>query len=458
MKLPTTIRPSLVRIITWRLAITSVLAMLLQVGIVVARAYLNEDDLNRSYVMREARTLFQAVRPTPRGPLLKPDLVPPHYAGQHTDVYAFRMLLEDGKIIGAHNSSMLTELSPWRDRPSRTQDLWLLDLDLERKLYVAGGLRQKVGGKDVWVEVATRGDPDRVYLGIIAAEVLDDVWMPMIPLIVLTLGVAVLSVRQSLAGVVNAARQAQDISPLDETKRFDVSGMPREAAIFASAINELLGRVGNLVRAQRMFIARAAHELRTPLAVMTLELDRSEPRVERVREDVRGMSDTVDRLLTLARLETIETPDATELDVGEIASEMIDRLKDWALRTQHHLALQVCEPTCVSGDAAAIREALRNLIENAIRHTPPGTEIKVTVGPAGSIVVEDNGPGVTAEAIPDLLQPFKKGSTSNEGAGLGLAIVKQAVELHHGHIEVGRSISGGAKFSLTFPQYQPAAA
>jgi hypothetical protein len=264
MKLPTTIRPSLVRIITWRLAITSVLAMLLQVGIVVARAYLNEDDLNRSYVMREARTLFQAVRPTPRGPLLKPDLVPPHYAGQHTDVYAFRMLLEDGKIIGAHNSSMLMELSPWRDRPSRTQDLWLLDLDLERKLYVAGGLRQKVGGKDVWVEVATRGDPDRVYLGIIAAEVLDDVWMPMIPLIVLTLGVAVLSVRQSLAGVVNAARQAQDISPLDETKRFDVSGMPREAAIFASAINELLGRVGHLVRAKRMFIARAAHDLRTP--------------------------------------------------------------------------------------------------------------------------------------------------------------------------------------------------
>jgi signal transduction histidine kinase len=447
-----------VRIITLRLAITSVLAMLLQVGIVVARAYLNEDDLNRSYVMREARTLFQAVRPTLPGPLLKPGLVPPHYAGQHADVYAFRMLLEDGKVIGEHNSSMLTELSPWRDRPSRTQDLWLLDLDLERKLYVAGGLRQKVGGKDVWVEVATRGDPDRVYLGIVAAEVLDDVWMPMIPLVVLTLGVAVLSVRQSLAGVVNAARQAQDISPLDKTKRFDVSGMPREAAIFALAINELLGRVGSLVQAQRMFIARAAHELRTPLSVMTLELDRSEPRVERLREDVRGMSDTVDRLLTLARLETIETPDATELDVGEIASEMIDRLKDWALRTHHRLALQVCEPACVAGDAAAIREALRNLIENAIRHTPPGTEIIVTVGPAGSIVVEDNGPGVTAEAIPDLLQPFKKGSTSNEGAGLGLAIVKQAVDLHHGHIEVGRSPTGGAKFSLTFPQHHPAVA
>src|ERR1700675_1542337 len=105
MKLPTTIRPSLVRIITLRLAITSVLAMLLQVGIVVARAYLNEDDLNRSYVMREARTLFEAVRPTLRGPRLNPGLVPRHYAGQHGDFYAFRMLLEDGTVIGQHNSS-----------------------------------------------------------------------------------------------------------------------------------------------------------------------------------------------------------------------------------------------------------------------------------------------------------------------------------------------------------------
>jgi len=306
------------------------------------------------------------------------------------------------------------------------------------------------------VEVATRGDPDRVYLGIIAAEVLDDVWMPMIPLIVLTLGVAVLSVRQSLAGVVSAARQAQQISPLDKTKRFDVSGMPREAAIFALAINELLGRVSSLVQAQRMFIARGAHELRTPLAVMTLELDRAEPRIERLQEDVRHMSATVDGLLTLARLEAIETPDSMQLDVAEIASEVANRFEEWAARTDHRLTLQVREPARVVGDADAIREALRNLIENAIRHTPPGTKIRVTVGPAGLIAVEDDGPGVAAETIPELLQPFKKGSTSNEGAGLGLAIVKQAVDLHHGHFEVGRSPSGGAKFSLMFPS-QPTA-
>jgi signal transduction histidine kinase len=282
--------------------------------------------------------------------------------------------------------------------------------------------------------------------------------MPMIPLVVLTLGVAVLSVRWSLAGLVRAASQAEEISPLDRDKRFDISGMPREAAVFAIAINELLDRVGNLVRAHRMLVARAAHELRTPLAVMTLELGRKEPRTSRLEADVRAMSDTVDRLLTLARLESIETPGTTELDVGQIAAEMVDRLKDWASRTGHHVSLKICEPALVAGDAAAIREALRNLVENAIRHTPSGTEIQVTVGPGGSIVVEDNGPGFGTQEIPELLQPFKKGRDSGEGAGLGLAIVKQAVDLHHGHIEVGRSSTGGARFSLTFPEHQPAGA
>jgi signal transduction histidine kinase len=451
MMLPSSVRPSLVRTITLRLAITSVLAILLQLAIVVARAYLDEDDLNKSYVTREARTLLRQVHFGPQGLQLMLSRIPHHYVGQQAAAYAFRVLVDDGKIIAEHNGSMLAEISPWRERPSRTQDLWLLDLDLERKLYVAGGLRQKIAGRDVWVEVATRGDPDHAYLGIVAAEVLDDVWMPMIPLVVLTLGVAVVSVRRSLAGLVRAATQAEKISPMDRSKRFDISGMPREAAIFAIAINELLDRVGNLVRAHRMLVARAAHELRTPLSVMTLELGRQHPHIERLEADVRGMSDTVDRLLTLARLESIEAPETTELDVGQIALEMVERLQDWASRTRHRVSLKVCDPACVAGDAVAIREALRNLIENAIRHTPNGTDIQVTVGPAGSIVVEDNGPGFGAQEIPDLLQPFKKGRDSGEGAGLGLAIVKQAVDLHHGRIEVGRSITGGAKFSLTIP-------
>jgi len=453
MQLPPTVRPSLVRIITLRLAITSIAAILLQLTIVVGRAYFNEDDLNRSYVTREAGTVAGAVLPSRGAPHLvfRERATPPQYRGENNAVYAFRVLLEDGTVLAEHNGAMLAQLSPWRERPSRTQDLWLVDLDMERKLYVAGGLRHKIGSRDAWIEVATRGDPDHVYLGIVAAEVLDYVWLPMIPVVVLTLGVAVFSSRRSLAGLARAAMQAEEISPLDRTKRFDVSGMPREAAIFASAINELLDRVGSLVKAQRMFIARAAHELRTPLAVMMLELGRDEPRVKDLQTDVQGMSDTVDRLLTLARLESIEQLEARELDLGQIATDLVGRLKDWGSHTQHQIALTVQEPAAIVGDAIAIREALRNLLENAIRHTPPGTHIAVTAGPAGSIVVEDDGPGLRDDLIPDLLQPFKKGTASSEGAGLGLAIVKQAVDLHEGTLKIGQSASGGAKFQLTFP-------
>jgi two-component system, OmpR family, sensor histidine kinase QseC len=444
-------RPSLVRIITVRLAITSLLAIILQLTIVVVRTYLIENDLNRSIVTRQAQALLAGLHPNGSSLTFDQSRVPQHYIGKYADFYAFRISDARGRVLAQHNGQKIAELSPWRDEASRTQDLWLLDLDADRKLYVAGGVRQKLADQPVWVEVATFGDPASTYLGNVASEVVDDVWIPMIPLVVLMLGVATLSVRWSLSSLVRAAAQADSITPLEAFNRFDVSQMPREAASLASAINGLLERVAALVQAKRLFIARAAHELRTPLAIITLELGRIEdPRVRHVEHDVRAMSATVDRLLTLARLESAETLDVGDVDIGLIAGEVVDRFHDWAAQTQHRLVLHLCEPTRYAGDASAIREALRNLIENAVRHTPPGTEVYIEVGPAGSILVEDDGPGLVTEADM-LLQPFKKGSASGEGAGLGLAIVRQAVELHRGKLEIGRSSRGGAKFTLTLP-------
>ena len=246
MNLPTTVRPSLVRTVTIRLAITSVLAMALQLAVVFVRSYYNEDDLNKSLVTREAGSLLRALQNGPTGLRLKQRAIPNQYSGPNASFYAYRILTEDGRVVAEHNGPMLANLSPWRERPSRTQDLWLLDLDAERKLFVAGGLKHRFANKDVWVEFATVGDPDRVYRRILAAEVLDDVWMPMIPLVVLTLGVAVISVRRSLGGLVRAAQTAEGMSPLDSSSRFDVAGMPREAAILAVAINGLLDRVNEL--------------------------------------------------------------------------------------------------------------------------------------------------------------------------------------------------------------------
>jgi two-component system, OmpR family, sensor histidine kinase QseC len=452
MTVATVARPSLVRIVTIRLALAALLAIVLQLTIVVVSTYLVEDDLNRSYVTRQARTLLAALGTPSNVPTLEDSHVPRQYRGKYANFYAFRITGEDGHILAQHNGPRIADLSPWQNKASRSQDLWLLDLDAERKLYVAGGVRQRLANHYVWIEVATFGDPANTYLGIVAAEVAEDVWLPMLPLVILTLGVATLSVRRSLSSLVRVSAQAETISPLDKSSRLDVSGMPREAASLVIAINGLLDRVGELVKSQRLFIARAAHELRTPLAIMMLELGRiDDPRVRRLEQDVRSMSASVDHLLALARLESTEMIDIVDLDMGQVASEVVDRFRDWAAQTQHRLVLKVCEPAQFAGDPGAIREALRNLVENAVRHTPPGTEVQITAGPAGSIVVEDDGPGLPCQASSELVQPFKKGRESSEGAGLGLAIVRHAVELHRGKLEIGRSAGGGAKFAVTLP-------
>src|SRR6478735_123826 len=207
-------RPSLVRIITVRLAVTSLLAIILQLTVVVIRTYLIENDLNRSIVTRQAQALRAGLHLNESALVFDQARVPRYYLGKYADFYAFRILDERGRVLAERNGQRIAELSPWQDKASRTQDFWLLDLDADRKLYVAGGVRQRLVDQLIWIEVATFGDPASTYLGILASEVVDDVWIPMIPLVVLTLGVATLSVRRSLSSLVRAAAQADSIAPL----------------------------------------------------------------------------------------------------------------------------------------------------------------------------------------------------------------------------------------------------
>jgi len=91
-----------------------------------------------------------------------------------------------------------------------------------------------------------------------------------------------------------------------------------------------------------------------------------------------------------------------------------------------------------------------NLVENAIKHTPKGTAIRVTAGPGCTAMVEDGGSGLPPGSSDDLFRPFRKGNGSADGVGLGLTIVRHAVDLHHGTIEISRSPPGGAMFTLRF--------
>ena len=446
-------RPSLERTLTVRLAVTAVLAMLFQVAIVAARSYLDHEALLISYVGNEAKSLARNVRFDGISIGFDRETVPSHYRGKHSDSYAFRILDSDGRTVAEHNGARLRAISPWLAHPSEHQDLWLRDLDPEQRMFIAGGHRQRLDNHNLWVEVMTTGDPSHAFLSILGLEILDDVWLPMIPLIVLSLGVAIWSVRKALKPLTDAAGKADALSLTDLGQQFDATALPREIAGFVTGINKLLERASKLVESQRLFIARAAHELRTPLSVLLLEFSRiDDPRVRRLESDVRTMSELVNQLLALARLEGAEPSNFEMLDLADIAQETVSRLGIFAQQTGHKLSLVMPGDCIVVGDRTALRLAMRNLIENAIKHTPNNSEIVVSVGPGGYFVVEDSGPGLNEAELESLFQPFRKGRASGDGAGLGLAIVKQAAELHRGKLTMSRSALGGARFEMTMPQ------
>jgi signal transduction histidine kinase len=170
-------------------------------------------------------------------------------------------------------------------------------------------------------------------------ETAEDIWLPILPLALLMPALTIFSIRRALAPLVSQAHRAETINPADPTQRLEVVRMPRETAAFASAINRLMDRVGTLVQSQKIFIASAAHELRTPLAVMLLELEKIDgPRARRLEQDVKGMAECVNRLVLLARLEMVQS-NPVDLDLGAVAIETIDRLQPWAATQRHRIDL-----------------------------------------------------------------------------------------------------------------------
>ncbi len=443
---------SLVRLLSQRLVMTALVAIALQIGITAVRSYLDEIDLNTNYIKYEVRLIAAAYDAAQARRMPVSQWLPQRYAGAAGKSYGFRIIGADGRVLADQNGSMLAGLSPWRFPNSDTQDFWFRRLDGTAWMNVAGGVHLERPSGEMWVEVVTLGDPAGAHVGIFARELVSDVWMPMIALIALMLGVAILTVRSALAPLVEAAHKADTLAVLERNERLDVERLPREAASLAAAINRLLDRVAELVTSQRQFLARAAHELRTPLSIMLLELGRSEgPRIERLQTDVGMMSDMVDRLLTLAKLESGGKPEFSEVDLGEVASGIAASMADWALQTNHRIDVTPNGPVLMRADRFALREAIRNLIENAVKHTPAGARIEVEIGPGPRIVVDDAGTGIAEADYAKLLEPFARGSTKAEGSGLGLAIVAQAVALHHAELKISRSHLGGARFEIVFP-------
>ena len=164
------------------------------------------------------------------------------------------------------------------------------------------------------------------------------------------------------------------------------------------------------------------------------------------------MNRLVEQLLCVARLNSLVLDVSSPVDLRQLAEEVVGSMAHLALAAGRTIALTGADhPVIVTGNAAAITDAVRNLIENALVHTPPGTEVVVEVDPEGAISVEDSGPGIPAEDRQHIFERFWRGKgVRTDGAGLGLAIVMEIVRAHGASITVSNRNPRGARFDVRF--------
>lgn len=260
-----------------------------------------------------------------------------------------------------------------------------------------------------------------------------------------------------------SARAGDDLTPIDP------ANVPVEIHGVVTALNDLLARVAATRDAQRRFVQNAAHQLRTPLAnlQMQVELLGSAPAPEQLARVTRAtarVTRLANQLLALARAEagTLQLLDARAVDLAPLIDDMLD---DWlALADRKQIDLGVHRASArVRGDGTLLRELLANLVDNALKYAPTGGRVSlhcVQQGGAVLVTVEDDGPGIAeAERARVFNRFYRTPGSAGSGVGLGLAIVREIVLAHRGQIALETPASGrGLRVRVELPGVSGSAA
>ncbi|MDL2398912.1 sensor histidine kinase [Rhizobium mayense] len=426
-------RPTLGTILTRRVAFFAVLAMILQLAVIVFDYYWNVGELSRLFVEQETERLAAGIAATDGGVRYElPENVRQRYQHSQTG-YVARIRDTKGTLVfeSCDDACESRFLPPEVNAP----DFWLRSLKSGRPLTLVGGRAFIVGNQRFIVDVATIGDPQNVVSDVLWNEIIEHMIVPMSILLVLVLGATLLSVRQALKPVRAAADAADQIDPMNSRSHLQFQEMPREIAHLAIAVNRAFERVGELMKSQKVLTSGIAHEVRTPLAAIKLELGRIDhPRARKAEADLDDLVRFVGQLTTLARLDTFDHAMFEKVDLVELSSSVVAQLAPWVYESKRSLELSAqIDMPIVQGVAALLRDALRNLIENAVRHTPDHTNIVVRVG-SRTVQVEDRFPeGCRRNA--DI-------SHHPDSLGIGLKIVERIAEIHGGSLRRSSSKHG----------------
>jgi len=444
------------RSISWRifvrLAITAVLMSMFAYGWIYWQAQSTETAVRQRALLNQAKHIASYLHLDERGePTLKlPQAIVDSYSST-TGAHRYAIRDQDGTVLfGSGRGTGPLSLSR-----QLTHAAYDYDPDGPGPLHMYGAaVKSNLNGRVFFTQVE-EDVLDAEYLrAAVNEEFLTDGGWLQAPFLLAWLAVSMLAVRRALAPLKQVSRVAEEIDPATPNTRLPTRNVPTELVPLVNAINLALDRLERGLMSQREFNANAAHQLRTPLAVLSANIETMQDKsaAAKLTYDIQLMSRIVNQLLLVARLEMMSHVPNETVDLSAIATDVAGNLAPLAIASGKQLEiLNGSGPIFVQANAEALRAALSNLVENALSHTPSETTVSIRLTQEPTVEVVDCGPGVPPDKRDQIFERFWKGDRNRKGAGLGLAIVKHIMTALQGSVSISDNPGGGAAFTLKFP-------
>lgn len=399
------------------------------------------------------------------------DQIATRYAPENYDRF-IRITRPDGSVL--YSSGKTTDFDPAEIRPL---DAKTIHKDFAEKIALSDGTRlldtirvfPKANGQQYLIESAGPMAPIETILSRLVVSLV--IGLPLLGIV----GVcgALFLVRRALAPVVQTAQSAERITLHNLSERLPLAQTGDELEQLSLALNRMIARLSDAFEQNRRFLADASHELRTPLAALRGELEsvvaetsvapEMSDRVGSALEEVDRLAKIVDGLFAISRLDAGEArQERAQFDLAPLAASTTEQMSLLAEDKGITVECNARNSVNVEGDRARIKQVVVNLLDNAIKYTPPGGSISLSVRASEEnaiIEVADTGIGIPAAALPHIFERFfrvdEARSRDAGGAGLGLAIVKSICNAHGGNVRVESNESQGSRFKVELPLARP---
>ena len=441
--------PSLIGIVARRIIAFSLVAMALQIGVVFADYWYDDDKLSVLMLQQETENVAAYVQVRDGVVSYEPNHeVRERYQDRHDDGSSIflRIRTASGEIVYSNCTSECARhfLPVSMDAPQ----FWKRRIAPGKPFSVAGGQTFERGGTTLLIELAILNDPNGFMYSALLHEMFDSMIVPMTLMFCLVIGATIWSIRSALKPVAMAAKAADALDPRDSSARLPLTRMPQEIARLVTAVNRMLTRVADLIQSQKLFSSSIAHEIRTPVSIAKMELSRiNDPRARNAERDLDALTHILEQLTSLARADAVDPSAYQRTSLSQIGAAVAEAIAPFVF--DHDKSLEFVDEGTppVTAIPALVENMLRNLIENAVKHNPPGTRIVLACGPGPVVSVEDNGKGLVD--LPEHHEDLGYVKSSGQ-LGLGLKIVRRISELHQATISVDTAPERGTKISIDF--------